>query len=116
MNKETAELIRQAREYSDNDEYHVTRNLLRLLCNKLESYDTMYGNLMYKIAYNYDTFKNSERYLWLKNNAWEIPVDEVAPCVVQCNGDMSKYDWLIGKQLDDAIDYYMEKELKETDL
>ena len=49
-------------------------------------------------------FNNAERYLWLRNSAWDVPTTATAPIVVNCDNRMSHFEYLDGEVLDIVID------------
>lgn len=103
------DLLESAKEYALKDEYHVTRNYILALCAEVERLRSLNRNVFSKIQDNTEVYKNSERYTWLKNASWDVPQDVVAPAVVNCNGNMSEFQWLTGNELDTMIDKYMEE-------
>lgn len=103
------DIVEAALEYAKTDEYVVTRNYINALCLEIKRLRTLNANVFSKIQDNTETYKNSERYTWLKNASWDVPQDVIAPAVVNCNGNMSEFQWLTGNELDTMIDKYMEE-------
>ena len=105
----TKDLVEAAREYAKHDEYTVTRNYIIALCNEIDRLRTLNRDVFGRIQDNTEVYKNSERYQWLKNASWDVPQDVVAPAVVNCNGNMTEFQWLTGNELDTMIDKFMEE-------
>ena len=112
MNVPTKELLDVCREYADHDEYHVTRSMIRELCNRLERSEAMQKNFMNIMLDEKQNFLDAERYRWIRNGAWDVNQAEVAPTLVMCNGDMSEYTWLYGDYADRMIDKWMMEKTK----
>jgi hypothetical protein len=60
-----------------------------------------------KIQDNTEVYKNHERYLWLRSASWDVDPKTVAPSVIACNGDMSEWRWMIGNEIDVAVDKFI---------
>jgi len=106
----TENLIKQLRAYADNDEYVVTRNLLLRAADALEIKDDNENALWSRMMNNKENFKHAEMYRHLRNAACHAPHDALAPAVVLCNGNMSKFEWLDGDVLDKAVEDDMKKD------
>mgnify|MGYP003334376245 CR=1 FL=1 len=102
----TKDLVEQARAYAKQDEYHVTRNYILALCNEIERLRDLNSNVLARIQDNRDMFEDAERYYWLKTNSWDLPEDVIAPTVLMCDGRMTKWEWVTGIGLDEAIDKF----------
>jgi hypothetical protein len=102
-------LLEQARRYAERDEYHITRNYITQLCDEIERLRGLNQNVLSRIQDNRDVWHNSERYLWLRNSAWDVPENSYAPMVVLCDSKMMKYEWLDGEVLDIVIDKWRSK-------
>ena len=103
------DLVKQARRYAEKDEYHVTRRYITELCNEIDRLRNINNNVFSRIQDNKEVWENSERYLWLRNAAWDVGFDDVAPIVVNCDNKMEKFDWLEGSNLDRCIDEWRNK-------
>jgi hypothetical protein len=101
-----SDLVEKAREYAKQDEYHVTRNYINALCNEIERLRELNNNVLARIQDNRDMFEDAERYYWLKTNSWDLPENVVAPTVLMCDGRMTKWEWVTGIGLDEAIDKF----------
>lgn len=102
-------LLEQARRYAEKDEYHITRNYINQLCDEIERLRNLNKNVFSKIQDNSEVWHNAERYLWLRNNAWDVSVDAYAPMVVLSDSKMTQYEWLDGEVLDIVIDKWRSK-------
>lgn len=105
----TKDLVEAALDYAKHDEYSVTRNYILALCAEVERLRSLNRNVFSKIQDNTEVYNDAERYRWLKSASWDVPQDVVAPAVVNCNGNMSEFQWLTGNELDTMIDKYMEE-------
>ena len=101
------DLVEAALEYAKNDEYSVTRNYINSLCAEIQRLRTLNKNVFSKIQDNNEIYKNSERYCWLKSASWDVDTKLVAPSVIACNGDMSEWRWMIGNEIDVAVDKFI---------
>jgi len=106
----TKDLVEAAKEYAKHDEYAVTRNYINALCAEIERLRTLNRDVFGRIQDNTEIYKDAERYRWLRSSAWDVGFDAYAPAVVMCNTDMSKWEWLIDKQLDEAVDKQIKDE------
>ena len=105
----TKDLVEAARDYAKHDEYAVTRNYINALCNEIDRLRTLNANVFSKIQDNTEVYKNHERYLWLRSASWDVDTSLVAPAVVACNGDMSEWRWMIGNEIDRAVDKFIKE-------
>ena len=103
----TKDSVEAARDYAKNDEYSVTRNYINALCNEIDCLRTLNANVFSKIQDNTEVYKNHERYLWLRSASWDVDTSLVAPSVIACNGDMSEWRWMIGNEIDEAVDKFI---------
>lgn len=103
----TKDLVEAARDYAKHDEYSVTRNYINALCNEIDRLRTLNANVFSKIQDNTEVYKNHERYLWLRSASWDVDTRLVAPSVIACNGDMSEWRWMIGNEIDEAVDKFI---------
>ena len=103
------DFVEQARKYAEKDEYHITRNYITKLCDEVERLRNLNNNVIGRIQDNKEMWENSERYLWLINNAWDVGLDAYAPIVVLCDNKMTKFEWLDGEVLDIVIDKWRVK-------
>jgi hypothetical protein len=101
------DLVDNAREYAKHDEYAVTRNYINKLCDEIVRLRSLNRDVFGRIQDNSEVFKNSERYLWLRSASWDVDTTIVAPSVIACNGDMSEWRWMIGREIDEAVDKLM---------
>lgn len=108
--KEKQDLVEAARKYALQDEYHVTRNYILALCKEVERLRSLNKDVLSRIQDNKEMFENSERYYWLKTNSWDLPEDVIAPTVLMCDGRMTKWEWVTGIGLDEAIDKFRKRE------
>ena len=106
MNKD---LVEAALEYAKTDEYVVTRNYINALCLEIQRLRNINNNVFSRIQDNKEVWENSERYLWLRNAAWDVGFEDVAPIVVNCDNRMEKFDWLEGSNLDRVVDEWRKK-------
>jgi hypothetical protein len=104
------DLLEAAREYAKHDDYSVTRNYITALCNEIERLRSINKDVFSRIQDNRDIFEDAERYYWLKTNSWDLPEDVVAPTVLLCDGRMTKWEWVTGIGLDEAIDKFRKEE------
>ena len=118
-NEDIVSLMRAVRDYANEDEYYITKGLF-LSCLKAMEYlmamndikDNNLKQLFNRMHLEKEMFKNSERYLWVRNNAYDADSNEVAPALVMCNGDMSEYTWLHGDYADKMVDKWMTEKTK----
>ena len=103
------DLVSRAKKYAQHDEYKVTREYILALCAEVERLRNINNNVFSRIQDNKEVWENSERYLWLRNAAWDVGFDDVAPIVVNCDNKMEKFDWLEGSNLDRVIDEWRNK-------
>ena len=103
----TKDLVEAARDYAKHDEYSITRNYINALCNEIDRLRTLNANVFSKIQDNTEVYKNHERYLWLRSASWDVDTKLVAPSVIACNGDMSEWRWMIGNEIDEAVDKFI---------
>ena len=106
------DIIDKAKRYAQTDEYHVTRKIITDLCTEIDRLKELNRNVFSKIQDNQEVYKNAERYLWLRSASWDVDPEIAAPSVILCNGDMTKWQWMLGQEIDDAIDSYLKKEQK----
>jgi hypothetical protein len=104
------DLVEAAREYAKHDDYSVTRNYINALCAEIDRLRTLNKDVFGRIQDNTEVYKDAERYRWLRSCAWDVPFNAYAPAVVICNTDMSKWEWLIDRELDSAVDKAMKDE------
>lgn len=104
------DLIEKAKRYAQTDDYHVTRKIITDLCTEIDRLKELNKNVFSRIQDNQEVFKNAERYNWLRSASWDVNPEIAAPSVILCNGDMSKWQWMLGKEIDEAIDKYLDKE------
>jgi hypothetical protein len=109
------DLLKQARAYAEKDEYVVTRNLLMRLCDALETQEDVKATLWAKMLNDQQNFLDAERYRWLRDGAWDVPQEEIAPAIVLCDGRMETHVWLTGDHVDQAVDTWMNKEYKKKE-
>ena len=67
------DLLEKALKYAEHDDYHVTRKILTELCNEIERLRELNRDVFSRIQDNKEMFNNAERYLWLRNAAWDVP-------------------------------------------
>lgn len=103
------DLVSRAKKYAQHDEYKVTREYILALCAEVERLRNINNNVFSRIQDNKEVWENSERYLWLRNAAWDVGFEDVAPIVVNCDNRMEKFDWLEGSNLDRCIDEWRNK-------
>jgi len=104
------DLIEKAKRYAQTDDYHVTRKIITDLCTEIDRLRELNKNVFSRIQDNQEVFKNAERYNWLRSASWDVNPEIAAPSVILCNGDMTKWQWMLGKEIDEAIDKYLDKE------
>ena len=104
------DLIEKAKRYAQTDDYHVTRKIITDLCNEIDRLKELNKNVFSRIQDNQEVFKNAERYNWLRSASWDVNPEIAAPSVILCNGDMTKWQWMLGQEIDEAIDKYFDKE------
>jgi hypothetical protein len=104
------DLIEKAKRYAQTDDYHVTRKIITDLCTEIDRLRELNKNVFSRIQDNQEMFKNAERYNWLRSASWDVNPEIAAPSVILCNGDMTKWQWMLGKEIDEAIDKYLDKE------
>jgi hypothetical protein len=98
------DLLEKALKYAKNDDYHVTRQIITDLCNEIERLRELNKDVFSRIQDNKEIFNNAERYLWLRNAAWDVPPDAYAPIVVLSDNKMTTWEWLDGTALDLTVD------------
>ena len=98
------DLLEKALKYAQHDDYHVTRKIITDLCNEIERLRELNKDVFSRIQDNKEVFNNSERYLWLRKAAWDVPTTAIAPIVVNCDNKMSQFEYLDGEVLDIVID------------
>jgi hypothetical protein len=98
------DLLEKALKYAKTDDYHVTRRIITDLCNEIERLRELNKDVFSRIQDNKDMFNNAERYLWLRNAAWDVPPMAYAPIVVLCDNKMVTWEWLDGTALDLTVD------------
>jgi hypothetical protein len=98
------DLLEKALKYAEHDDYHVTRKIITELCNEIERLRELNRDVFSRIQDNKEMFNNAERYLWLRNSAWDVPIKSVAPIVVNCDNQMTEFEYLDGEILDLVID------------
>ena len=103
------DLVKEARKYALQDEYHVTRNYILALCQEVERLRGLNKDVLSRIQDNREMFENAERYLWLKTASWDLPEEVRAPTVLLCDGRGNNWEWLTGIMLDEAIDEFRNK-------
>ena len=104
MNKD---LVEHAREYAKHDEYAVTRNYINALCLEIDRLRTLNKDVFGRIQDNTEIYADAERYRWLRSASWDVDTSLVAPSVIACNGDMSEWRWMIGNEIDAAVDKFI---------
>jgi hypothetical protein len=103
----TKDLVEAARDYAKHDEYSITRNYINALCNEIDRLRTLNANVFSKIQDNTETYRDAERYRWLRSASWDVDTKLVAPSVIACNGDMSEWRWMLGEEIDMAVDKFI---------
>lgn len=103
------DLVKQARQYASKDEYHVTRRYITALCDEVERLRNINTNVFSRIQDNKAVWEDAERYRWLRDAAWDVGFEDVAPIVVNCDNRMEKFDWLEGSNLDRVVDEWRKK-------
>ena len=103
----TKDLVEAARDYAKHDEYSITRNYINALCNEIDRLRTLNANVFSKIQDNTETYRDAERYRWLRSASWDVDTCLVAPSVIACNGDMSEWRWMLGEEIDTAVDKFI---------
>jgi hypothetical protein len=103
------DLVKKAREYASQDDYVVTRRYISSLCDEIDRLVQLNKNVFGRIQDNKEMWENSERYLWLRNSAWDVGLETVAPIVVNCDNIMEKFEWIEGSRLDKLIDEWRKK-------
>jgi hypothetical protein len=98
------DLLEKALKYAKHDDYHVTRQIIIDLCNEIERLRELNKDVFSRIQDNKEIFNNAERYLWLRNAAWDVPPDAYAPIVVLSDNKMTTWEWLDGTALDLTVD------------
>ena len=68
----TKDLVEAARDYAKHDEYSVTRNYINALCNEIDRLRTLNANVFSKIQDNTETYRDAERYRWLRSASWDV--------------------------------------------
>jgi hypothetical protein len=101
------DLVEKAREYAKHDEYAVTRNYINALCLEIDRLRTLNKDVFGRIQDNTEVYADAERYRWLRSASWDVDTKLVAPSVIACNGDMSEWRWMIGNEIDVAIDKFL---------
>ena len=105
----TKDLVEAARDYAKHDEYSITRNYINALCNEIDRLRTLNANVFSKIQDNTETYRDAERYRWLRSASWDVDTSLVAPSVIACNGDMSEWRWMLGEEIDTAVDKFIKE-------
>jgi hypothetical protein len=108
----TENLIKQLRAYAEKDEYVVTRSLLLRAADALEVQQDNQVALWSKMMNEKQNFLDAERYRWLRDGAWDVPQDIIAPAIVLCDGKMETHVWLTGDHVDQAVDSWMTKDFR----
>jgi len=108
-------LVKQLRAYADKDEYVVTRSLLMRAADALEAQEDTRTMLWAKMLNDKQNFLDAERYRWLRDGAWDVPQEEIAPAIVLCDGKMETHVWLTGDHVDQAVDSWMTKDYTKKD-
>lgn len=103
------DFLEQARRYAEKDEYHVTRKYITQLCDEIDRLRELNKNVFSRIQDNEEMWNNAERYLWLRNHAWDVAPDSYAPMAVVCDAKMQRYEWLDGEVMDIVIDKWRSK-------
>jgi hypothetical protein len=98
------DLLEKALQYAKHDDYVVTRKIITDLCNEIERLRELNRDVFSRIQDNKEIFNNAERYLWLRNAAWDVPPLAYAPIVVLCDNKMVTWEWLDGTALDLTVD------------
>jgi len=101
------DLVEHAREYAKHDEYFVTRNYINALCLEIDRLRTLNKDVFGRIQDNTEIYADAERYRWLRSASWDVDHSLVAPSVIACNGDMSEWRWMIGNEIDVAVDKFI---------
>lgn len=76
----------------------------------LDAYElktALHAELFSKMANQSQNFLDAERYRWLRDGSFDVPCDVIAPAVVNCSQGMETFVWLIGKEMDNQVDYWM---------
>ena len=103
------DLVKKAREYASQDDYVVTRRYISSLCDEIDRLIQLNKNVFSRIQDNKEMWDNAERYLWLRNSAWDVGLETVAPIVVNCDNVMEKFEWVEGSRLYKLIDEWRNK-------
>ena len=98
------DLLEKALKYAKTDDYHVTSKIITDLCKEIERLRELNRDVFSRIQDNKEIFNNAERYLWLRNAAWDVPPMAYAPVVVLCDNKMVTWEWLDGTALDLTVD------------
>lgn len=101
------DLVEKAREYAKHDEYAVTRNYINALCLEIDRLRTLNKDVFGRIQDNTEVYADAERYRWLRSASWDVEHHLVAPSIIACNGDMSEWRWMIGNEIDVAVDKFI---------
>jgi hypothetical protein len=101
------DLVEAAREYAKQDEYSVTRNYINALCLEIDRLRTLNKDVFGRIQDNTEIYADAERYRWLRSASWDVEHHLVAPSIIACNGDMSEWRWMIGNEIDVAVDKFI---------
>jgi hypothetical protein len=101
------DLVEAARNYAKNDDYAVTRNYINALCLEIDRLRTLNKDVFGRIQDNKEVYADAERYRWLRSASWDVDGKVVAPSVIACNGDMSEWRWMIGNEIDVAVDKFI---------
>jgi hypothetical protein len=104
------DFLDKARKYAQHDDYHVTRKIINDLVAEIERLRSLNKDVFSMIQDNKEIFNNAERYLWLRNSAWDVPQTAYAPMVVLCDSKMLTWEWLDGTALDLTIDKWRNDE------
>ena len=72
------DLLEKALKYAKTDDYHVTRKIITDLCSEIERLRELNKDVFSRIQDNKEMFNNAERYLWLRNFAWDVPTTDIA--------------------------------------
>ena len=98
------DLLEKALKYAKTDDYNVTSKIITDLCKEIERLRELNRDVFSRIQDNKEMFNNAERYLWLRNAAWDVPPMAYAPVVVLCDNKMVTWEWLDGTALDLTVD------------
>jgi hypothetical protein len=77
------------------------------LCLEIDRLRTLNKDVFGRIQDNTEIYADAERYRWLRSASWDVDHNLVAPSIIACNGDMSEWRWMIGNEIDVAVDKFI---------